>query len=115
MSLFVNCELKKFTLCYLTDLWAIENPHAPAESTKFYACERITPLNITVLVPTLSLYSWLRERGGYCRLIWRNKKDARHANPAVISYGPIKEKSFRVAMAKNISNNEVDYKPTLPG
>ncbi len=43
------------------------------------------------------------------------KKDSRHTNPMMISYGPIKEKSFPSwhMGTKNISKNAVDYKTDI--
>jgi hypothetical protein len=43
------------------------------------------------------------------------KKDPRHSSPIMISYGPIKEKSFPSwhMATKNISKNAVDYKTDI--
>lgn len=43
------------------------------------------------------------------------KKDSRHSSPILISYGPIKERSFPSwhMGSKNISKNEVDFKTDI--
>lgn len=92
----------------------------PAEIDKILiSCEKNNPpLNITgVLLYSDSKFIQLVE--GEAKVILdlydKIKKDARHANPVMISYGPIKEKSFPSwhMGTKNISNNEVDYKTNI--
>jgi hypothetical protein len=92
----------------------------PAEIDKILmSCEKNNPpLNITgVLLYSDSKFIQLVE--GEAKVIVdlydKIKKDARHANPVMISYGPIKEKSFPSwhMGTKNISNNEVDYKTNI--
>lgn len=43
------------------------------------------------------------------------KKDPRHSNPMMISYGPIKEKTFPAwhMGTKNFSNNQMDFKTDI--
>lgn len=83
------------------------------------SCEKNNPpLNITgVLLYSDAKFIQLVE--GEAKVILdlydKIKKDARHTNTVMISYGPIKEKSFPSwhMGTKNISNNEVDYQTNI--